>query len=141
MDLYGSGYLRDKLIAEADRLQMNIHVNEPTIDIFEKYLNSSILVLTSLFEPFGLVMPEAMSCGVPVIVYDSTACPELVQEGCGFVLPSGDIDGIVSSLDKIKMLSKQSFSNNCISFVKNTFEKEKLIKQTIGIYENLIKMR
>ena len=35
-------------------------------------MNSSILISTSLFEPFGLVIPEAMSCGLPVVAYD---CP------------------------------------------------------------------
>ena len=50
----------------------NIYVHDPTPNIFDEYINSSMLLLTSLYEPFGLVIPEAMSCGLPVISFD---CP------------------------------------------------------------------
>ena len=103
LDLYGSGYLRDKLIAEADRLQMNIHVNEPTIDIFEKYLNSSIFVLTSIFEPFGLVMPEAMSCGVPVVAFDCPSGPrEIIEnEKNGYLIYNRDKNVFAERLNSL----------------------------------------
>ena len=71
---------------------MNIHVHQPTEDIFECYRESSILVSTSLFEPFGLVLPEAMSCGVPVVAYDCPYGPAaIITDGTdGFLIASGD---------------------------------------------------
>ncbi len=73
---------------------MNIHVNKPTPNIFNHYLNSSILLLTSVFEPFGLVLPEAMSCGLPVVTFDSDYGPrEIVTDGVdGFLVPKFDVD-------------------------------------------------
>ena len=44
---------------------------------------------TSREETFGLVTAEAMACGTPVVVYDSTACAELVHSENGFVARSG----------------------------------------------------
>ena len=49
-----------------------IVVHKPTSEMQEAYLNSSLLLLTSRYEPFGLVMPEAMSYGLPVVAFD---CP------------------------------------------------------------------
>ena len=67
---YGDQY--DHLHAILENSSLNIFVHEPTVDIFKEYINSSILLLTSLYEPFGLVLPEAMSCGLPVVSFD---CP------------------------------------------------------------------
>ena len=72
LDLYGEGELWEKYRQEAEALHANIHVHKPARDIYEVYRGSSILVLTSVYEPFGLVIPEAMSCGLPVVSFD---CP------------------------------------------------------------------
>lgn len=50
-----------------------------------------VFVLPSYFEGFGLVLLEAMACGLPVIATDATAAPDLVTDGeDGFGLPTGD---------------------------------------------------
>jgi glycosyltransferase involved in cell wall biosynthesis len=47
---------------------------------------------TSLFEPFGLVIPEAMSCGLPVVAYDSPFGPSsIITDGVdGYLIPPGN---------------------------------------------------
>lgn len=72
LDIYGEGEQWQELEDTVTSTNMNIHIHHPTDCIFEVYRRSSILVSTSLFEPFGLVIPEAMSCGLPVVAYD---CP------------------------------------------------------------------
>lgn len=92
LDIYGEGELGSELNKVVESLNMNIHVHPPTKDIFNVYRNSSILVSTSLFEPFGLVIPEAMSCGMPVIAYDSPYGPSsIISNGKdGFVVENGN---------------------------------------------------
>ena len=48
------------------------HLNGPTSNIQQEYANSSLFVFSSRFEGFGMVLVEAMSCGLPVV---SFACP------------------------------------------------------------------
>jgi len=89
LNLYGEGEMRDELITQSEQLNANININAPSSNIFECYLDSSILVVTSLYEPFGLIMPEAMSCGLPVVAYN---CPEgpgqIITDGVdGFLVP------------------------------------------------------
>lgn len=73
---------------------LNITIHEPTAQILEQYLNSSILVLTSEYEPFGLVLPEAMSCGIPVVSFDCPYGPaDIITDGVdGFLIRDRSID-------------------------------------------------
>ena len=101
LNLYGGmGEDYDYALAEADRLQMNIHINEETNDIFSKYRESSIFVLTSIYEPFGLVLPEAMSCGLPVLAFDCPYGPaNIISDGeDGFLIKNRDIQSFVDRL-------------------------------------------
>ena len=61
----------------------------------ETYARSSVLVLPSVSEGFGLVVLEGMACGLPVIVSDRTGAAEVVTNGRdGFVVPARDPDAI-----------------------------------------------
>ena len=45
----------------------------------EAFRNSSLLVLPSLEEGFGLVVPQALSCGVPCVVSDRVGAKDLIE--------------------------------------------------------------
>jgi glycosyltransferase involved in cell wall biosynthesis len=93
LHLYGDGELRDQLQKDADLMQINIHIHQSDSQIFDRYLDSSIIVLTSIYEPFGLVMPEAMSCGLPAVAFDCPSGPaHIVTDGVdGFLIRNRDI--------------------------------------------------
>ena len=84
---------------DADRCLLNGPVN----DVSKEYLNSSLFVLPSRFEGFGLVIIEAMSCGVPVVAFNCPMGPdEIITDGeDGFLVPVGDVCTLV---DKLQML-------------------------------------
>lgn len=93
LHLYGEGHLLGQLLYEAKRLNINIEVHKPCENIFIKYVESSILLLTSVFEPFGLVLVEAMSCGLPVVAFDCPYGPQRIIEDrkIGFLISNRDI--------------------------------------------------
>lgn len=78
LEVYGEGELQDWLTAETSRNNLGIEVLPPTNQIFQVYASTSALVLTSLYEPFGLVLSEAMSCGLPVVAYDCPFGPRVI---------------------------------------------------------------
>ena len=89
LHIYGGyGEEQDSLLTEIKQLDANIQVHETTSEIFEKYKQSSIFLLTSRYEPFGLVLPEAMSCGLPVVAFDCPYGPaDIITDGTdGFLI-------------------------------------------------------
>ena len=139
LDIYGEGELKQLLQNAISSQNMNIHLHEPTNHIFEAYRNSSILVVTSLYEPFGLVIPEAMSCGLPVISYDSPFGPaSIISDGNdGFLVGNNNQELFIDRLSRLmhdeslRLLmgmnaiesSKRFSSNNIMSQWKKLFSK------------------
>lgn len=104
-----------------------------------KYYNLADVFLTfSLEETFGKVSAEALSCGTPVVCYNSTANPELVGERCGKVVEKNDFDGIVEAIREIKSNGKAYYSEHCIAYAHENFDKDKNIEKYIELYQKLI---
>ena len=79
------------------------HLNGPTSDIHQEYINSSIFVFSSRFEGFGMVLVEAMACGLPVVSFDCPCGPkDIVKDGeDGILVENGNIDLLASSLSRL----------------------------------------
>ena len=80
--VYGNGELKPHFEEIVSDMKLNVRVHPAVPDIFDKYLESSMLLMTSLYEPFGLVLVEAMSCGLPVVAYDCPYGPaDIIKDG------------------------------------------------------------
>lgn len=99
--IYGEGILRHALQQQLDMLGLenSCFLEHHTSHIGEKYENSSLFVLSSRFEGFGLVLVEAMSYGLPVV---SFACPcgprEIITDG---------VDGLLVEQENVKELASK----------------------------------
>jgi len=84
-------------------------------DEMKKHMHESdCLVLPSLFEGFGLVIPEAMATGMPVIASANTAAPEIIREGLdGFVTEAGDADAISAKLEWLMANREKAVEMGC----------------------------
>lgn len=100
--IYGSGNrepyecLKKELNIDASRC----HLNGPSSNIQQEYINSSIFAFTSRFEGFGMVLIEAMACGLPVISFKCPCGPQdiVADNEDGFLVKNGDVNAYVSKL-------------------------------------------
>jgi glycosyltransferase involved in cell wall biosynthesis len=106
-------------------------------ELVEYYSAADLFLNLSLEETFGKVTAEALACGTPAIAINSTANPELIGEGCGFVVDN-NINSILESIKHVKRLGKSSFSKECISYARNNFSKVDRIKDYMYIYNQLV---
>ena len=94
LDMYGEGEMKEYYQKITDKLHINIHIHKPESTIFKRYCECSMLLLSSIYEPFGLVLPEAMSCGLPVVAFDCPYGPaEIISNGVdGFLVKNRDVN-------------------------------------------------
>lgn len=102
LNIYGEGLLKDKLEMQIKENGLNktLHICKPTSDIAEKYIESSIYVMSSRFEGFGLVLIEAMACGVPCISFDCPYGPSDIirQNEDGLLIENGNVAKLAEAL-------------------------------------------
>lgn len=75
---------------------IGIERTENQDELAELYSAADVFVNPSKEETFGMVTAEALACGTPVIVYNSTACAEIVDEDDGWVVDNNIIDVVLS---------------------------------------------
>ncbi len=98
----------------------------------------AFLMTINWYEPFGLVMAEAMSCGTPVIGFDRGSVKELIVEGkTGFVVaPEKGIDGLKEALKKINSIKPQ----DCRDHVVKNFSTQTMVDNYEKTYQEIINM-
>lgn len=101
LSIYGAGdstpYVRH---ARELHLENSCRFHAPVNNITEKYAESSVFVLSSRFEGFGMVITEAMACGVPSV---SFACPcgprDIITDGKdGLLVENGNIPQLAEKI-------------------------------------------
>jgi len=72
----------------------------PHAELNEYYSAADVLVFPSLVEGFGLVLLEAMACGIPVITTPNTAGPDIITDGVeGFIIPIRDVEALAEKIE------------------------------------------
>ena len=144
LEIYGEGSLRGKLQEKINTLGMetSLILKGTEKNIKDKYLESSIYIMTSKHEGFGMVLMEAMICGLPVIAFDSSCGPKeiITEEEDGFLIRNRDLDEMANKLEmlildkeKRKKMGKKAHDN-----IKR-YSKSKVMLQWKRLFEKIIK--
>ena len=77
-----------------------LYLEEQTPDIIRNYCRSSIFVLSSRYEGFGMVITEAMSCGVPPVSFTCPCGPrDIIDDGKnGLLVENGNIEMLAEKI-------------------------------------------
>lgn len=122
LDVFGEGERSpyEQLIDNLGIDRANCALNGRTTDVEKEYCNSSVFVLSSRFEGFGMVIVEAMACGLPVVAFD---CPwgaqAIISDGeDGLLVENGNPSALAQNLialikddGKRKVMSEAALRN------------------------------
>ena len=96
IDIFGSGDEENNLrsLLAQKNLESRIFIHPATDHIFEEFQNSDFFVFSSRFEGWGLVLVEAMACGIPAISFRCDYGPEdiITDKIDGLLVPKEDIN-------------------------------------------------
>lgn len=104
LSLFGSGQdygLLKNLIIKY-HIENQVDLNESCKDIAKEFIGSGIYAFPSRSDGFGLVLTEAMECGLPVVAFDCECGPrEIVSERTGILVPPQDINTFARALERL----------------------------------------
>ena len=112
-----------------------------TTDVMKELRDSSLFVLSSRFEGFGMVLAEAMACGLPVISFDCKSGPgEIISEGeDGYLVSAENVDGLAERMSYLianpelrNRFGRNAFQNSL------RFDIDGITKQWIQLFDELV---
>lgn len=130
--------LSEKQIAELPPNIIGIQKTVDVIHLVKLYSSADLYVSFSIEETFGLTVVESLSCGTPALVYNSTACPEIISEETGFVVEPHNMEVVRTVIGKIKNNSKENYIKHCRKRAMKHFNKEERWSDYLKLYNDLI---
>ena len=143
LDIYGDGPERADLERQITELGLEgrVVLHTPTRHIAECYAQSSLCLVTSRFEGFGLVMAEAMACGLPVVAFDCPYGPrDLVADGHnGRLIPMADTqamaEAVASLMASPELRERMGQAGAALSA---SYSKDSVMEQWRHLFESLL---
>ena len=116
------------------RRYMEVHdVNQK--ELAEIYSAADVFAMPTREENYPTVNMEAIACGTPVITYRTGGSPESVDELTGAVVDQGDINGLLTSIER---LSNTDCADACRRKALREFDNSKCFNPYICLYNSVL---
>lgn len=142
LDIFGQGEWHDMLqqMIRENGLQNTCSIHPPTNFIFDEYEKSSLIVMTSNYEGFGMVLVEAMACGVPAISFNCTCGPrDIIRDGDnGLLVKDGDIEGLANAM--MRLMEDESLRKKMgaeARKVVDAYSEEEIMTKWVDLFTSL----
>lgn len=120
-----------------DNLHLLGRVNKSKLP--EMYADATALVFPTVMEGCPNVVLEAMSSGTPVIGYDATSMPELIDDGhTGRLVEQGNVDLLTSAVTEMAKPSTEQMGDNAREYILENHRFEIIANRYLDIYKEAL---
>lgn len=143
MNIVGDGPERNKLTALIDKYNLYDNVKllgaKDRKGVIETLCSNDVFVLASLSETFGVVVIEALACGLPVIVTDCGGTKDIINSQNGVMCPVKDPQKLAECFTYMMNNYRNYDSVQIVADCQTRFSSDSIGKQLEGIFEEVIR--
>ena len=142
LDVIGDGFYENYYKQVCDELNLHKEITflgrKNKFEIAEILKKENALLISSELESFGIPGIEAMASGLPIVSTDCLGPTEYINSKVGVICKVNNVDDMA---DKIKYLIDhyEKYDNNYIRKEASRYSKEEVIKNTIKLYNKILK--
>jgi len=133
--------LNDTQQKELPKSIIGIKRTESIQELASLYAGAFAYVNPTIVDNFPTTNLEAMSCGTPVITYNTGGCVEAIDSNTGFVIEKGDLNGIIHALEIIEEKGKAFYSDNCRQRVAKYFDMNERFAEYCKLYTSILEQK
>jgi len=130
--------LNDKQISDLPENVIGLRKTEDRLELVDLYSAADVYINLSIEETFGLTIAEALACGTPSIVYNSTACPEIIDDYTGIAVEKKNISAVIDAINIIRRRGKKYYAFKCRERALNYFNIDERYKDYLFLYNDLV---
>lgn len=144
LEIYGEGEERENLQNKINKLglEKSFLLKGAVKNIQDKYLESSIYVMSSRCEGFGMVLLEAMACGLPVVSFDCPCGPkDIIKDNeDGFLVKFGNIEQMAEKIEELitDQEKRKQFGKNAKKNIQR-YSQDKIMNQWKELFQELVR--
>ena len=144
LEIYGDGPEKENLQNKINKLglEKSFLLKGAVKDIQDKYLESSIYVMSSRYEGMPMVLLETMACGLPVISFDCPCGPKdiIKNNEDGFIVKFGNIEQMAEKIEEliIDEEKRKLFGKNARKNIQR-YSQDKIMNQWKELFEELVR--
>lgn len=143
LDIYGQGEDEKQLKEQIKnaKLENVISINPPTSDIKDKYLNSSLFIMTSRYEGLPMTLLEATSLGLPAICFNFTCGPQevIINNQNGYIIENDQYDKMALKIGLVlnNFQLRKQLGNNAKK-LSNKFSSDIIMKHWNELFQQIL---
>jgi len=136
VEIYGDGPEKEKLqnLSKQYNLENIVSFEEHTSNPFSAINGADLFLLSSIYEPFGLVIVEAMLLGIPVLATENSATGELIDNEINGKIVENSVEGLYLGLKDL-IINQDKIKKYKTNLKEYTYDNSKIISEI----ENLLK--
>ena len=144
LEIYGEGIERESLQNKINKLglEKSFILKGAVKNIQDKYLESSIYVMSSRYEGMPMVLLESMAYGLPVVSFDCPCGPkDIIKDNeDGFLVKFGNIEQMAEKIEKLILdeEKRKFFGKNARKNIQR-YSQDKIMNQWKELFESLLR--
>lgn len=143
LDIFGDGPLENDLLNQISSLGLEdiVKIHSAVKNIETELLKSSMIVMTSRYEGFGMVLIEAQTCGVPLVAFACKCGPrDIIIDGeNGFLIEEGDESMMIERINElINNPELRIEMGKKAKAMSSKFTMEKIMSEWMTLFDGLI---